>query len=251
MNNQGIPKCWDVTKWELGGVGRIAVITDELPTVRVYKASSPNSSEGNVTLKEEYNFNESDTSSVIINDVAIHANILVYSTTNMDTSQNYLKVVNISSNLKEQVWKLQIPSVTSLMNLSVTSSAFLGIYQNRDIIMCSLEEFLEQFRRSDNDKVDSDDISHGIPMDPDPHGILQCPIFKSNDSLCNKSNTIVRPICLDHGGSVAFLSDGNGDTLRVYTSASVVHQNREMICKVQHADCDNVRDSCEEITSLC
>ena len=110
LDNQGAPKSWDVTKWELGGVGRIAVITYELPIVRVYKACSPNSSEGNVTLKEEYKITESDTYSVVINDVAIHANMLVYSTTNIDTSQNYLKVVNISSSLEQHAWKLQLPS---------------------------------------------------------------------------------------------------------------------------------------------
>ena len=113
--------------------------------------------------------------------------------------------------------------------------------------MCSLEEFLEQFRSSDNnDKADSADICQA-----DSHGILQCPIFKSNDSLCNKSDTIVSPICLDHGGSVAFLSDGNGDTLRLYTSTSVFRQDREMICKIEDEDRANISDNCEEITSLC
>ena len=244
-----ILKAWDICKWS--GYGRMGILSTKnectlSETIHVYTLEASGSSEQTMDLKEECKIRNDDPNERI-DDVTIHVNMLCYSSTNVSSSTNTLTLVCLNSPNQNEIWKIYTRHTTSLMYISITSSGFLGIYDNGDVVVSSLEELLMQMINSNNKQ-----ITQYQSTTKEQNWAVNQPIFKSDDTLCNKANIIVRSICLDNYSSFAVLTNGHGDTVKLYCSPSVID-----LCTIQsnthieqriakNADSDN-----DEETSLC
>ena len=154
---------------------------------------------------------------VTVHDVSIQGNMLVYSSNYSKTGGNYLTLVNLEpSSGKDEMWRIMISDINYLRYIRITSSAFLGIYQDGDIVICGIQELL-------NEMV-STNKSPGMKSMKmtNKSWALNRPVFCSDDSLSNREIISAKSISLDTCGSFAFLSNGNGDTLKLYYSPSLL-----------------------------
>ena len=154
---------------------------------------------------------------VTVHDVSIQGNLLVYSSNYSKTGGNYLTLVNLEpSSGKDEMWRIMISDINYLRYIRITSSAFLGIYQDGDIVICGIQELLNEMV-STNKSLGMKSMKM-----TNKSWALNRPVFCSDDSLSNREIISAKSISLDTCGSFAFLSNGNRDTLKLYYSPSLV-----------------------------
>ena len=219
------PTAYDFTKGFREG--KIAIVTNNdqgvlvtgegnttKETLYVYRVEFPETLNNYQEVKEIF---KRSNPLVTVHDVSIQGNMLVYSSNYSKTGGNYLTLVNLEpSSGKDEMWRIMISDINYLRYIRITSSAFLGIYQDGDIVICGIQELL-------NEMV-STNKSPGMKSMKmtNKSWALNRPVFCSDDSLSNREIISAKSISLDTCGSFAFLSNGNGDTLRLYYSPSLL-----------------------------
>lgn len=217
IENTSLKTC-DFTK--CGTEGKIAIVTSDFvdkskETIYVYRVQSPETlnNKQKVAVKEIFKISNP---MITVHDVSIHAKMLLYSSNDSITGGNYLTLVNLEHSKKDESWRIMISDINYLRYINITSSALLGIYQDGDIVICGIQELLcGMVHTNKNIDVKSLKITN-------KSWALNRPIFCSDDSLCNREIISAKSISLDTSGSFAFLSNGHGDTLKLYYSPSII-----------------------------
>ena len=252
-------KCVDFTKGFREG--KIAIVTNNdqgvmgprgegnttKETLYVYRVEFPETLNNYQEVGAKEIFKRSNPL-VTVHDVSIQGNMLLYSSNYSKTGGNYLTLVNLEpSSGKDEMWRIMISDINYLRYIRISSSAFLGIYQDGDIVICGIQELL-------NEMV-STNKSPGMKSMKmtNKSWALNRPVFCSDDSLSNREIISAKSISLDTCGSFAFLSNGNGDTLRLYYSPSLLdltsgHRIKESSQSMSKDE--NDKDESDE-TSLC
>ena len=244
------PKTYDFTKGF--GEGKIAIVTTasndtSKETLYVYRVEFPETLNNYQEVGAKEIFKRSNPL-VTVHDVSIQGNMLVYSSNYSKTGGNYLTLVNLEpSSGKDEMWRIMISDINYLRYIRITSSAFLGIYQDGDIVICGIQELLNEMV-STNKSLGMKSMKM-----TNKSWALNRPVFCSDDSLSNREIISAKSISLDTCGSFAFLSNGNGDTLRLYYSPSLLdltsgHRIKESSQSVNKDEKDE--DENDE-TSLC
>ena len=233
LDNCGLHR-WSISKMNVNA--RIALVTsshkNRFYEIHVYSTDPIKDNE-----HKDFKFKE-DFKHVISNhnigllDIAMHANMLVYTSCNYGTGENFVSLINLNSSSLGNAWSISTQYLVnnysigfeyrSLQYINVTSSAFLGMFQNGNIFVCCLEDLIFKFMHSNNKEFVSDKITS-----KSSDNIQDRFFFTSNESpdtqnILNNDNIIVRSTCLNPCGSFAFHSDGNGDTIKLYYSPSVI-----------------------------
>ena len=200
LNENSLPIAWDVTKGR-SNFARMAVVTyGNIWVFRAVMKKNKTSGEAGWALEEECHFREKSPD-IIVSDITICANMVIYSFTGKSRSVCGLTLASISSNQLIHLGTIELMNCMPLQHISLTPSAFLGIYENSDIVMCGVEQLVEEFLQGGTYAT----------------SFLYGPICRSNNSVC----AIDTLISLSKSGSFAFLSDGNGDTVRLYYPLAV------------------------------
>ena len=227
IENASLKTC-DFTK--CGTEGKIAIVTSDfvdksMENIHLYCVQSPETlnNKQKVAVKEIFKISNP---MITVHDVSIHANMLVYSTNDSMTGGNYLTLVNIEPSRKDESWRIMISDINYLRYINITSSAFLGIYQDGDIVICGIQELLRGMMHTNKN------LDIKLLKMTNKSWALNRPIFCSDDSLCNREIISAKSISLDTCGSFAFLSNGHGDTLKLYYSPCLIdltssHQIKE------------------------
>ena len=232
--------------------GKIAIVTNSKSnttkeTLYVYRVEFPETLNNYQEVGAKEIFKRSNPL-VTVHDVSIQGNMLLYSSNYSKTGGNYLTLVNLEpSSGKDEMWRIMISDINYLRYIRISSSAFLGIYQDGDIVICGIQELL-------NEMVSTNKTLGMKSMKmTNKSWALNRPVFCSDDSLSNREIISAESISLDTCGSFAFLSNGNGDTLRLYYSPSLLdltsgHRIKESSQSVNKDEKDE--DENDE-TSLC
>ena len=232
--------------------GKIAIVTNSISntaqeTLYVYRVEFPETLNNYQEVGAKEIFKRSNPL-VTVHDVSIQGNMLVYSSNYSKTGGNYLTLVNLEpSSGKDEMWRIMISDINYLRYIKITSSAFLGIYQDGDIVICGIQELLNEMV-STNKSLGMKSMKM-----TNKSWALNRPVFCSDDSLSNREIISAKSISLDTCGSFAFLSNGNGDTLKLYYSPSLLdltsgHRIKESSQSVNKDEKDE--DENDE-TSLC
>ena len=230
--------------------GKIAIVTNSKSnttkeTLYVYRVEFPETLNKKWEAKEIF---KRSNPLVTVHDVSIQGNMLLYSSNYSKTGGNYLTLVNLEpSSGKDEMWRIMISDINYLRYIRITSSAFLGIYQDGDIVICGIQELLNEMV-STNKSLGMKSMKM-----TNKSWALNRPVFCSDDSLSNREIISAKSISLDTCGSFAFLSNGNGDTLKLYYSPSLLdltsgHRIKESSQSVNKDEKDE--DENDE-TSLC
>ena len=242
-------KCVDFTKGFREG--KIAIVTNNDQGVMGPRGEGNTTKETLYVYSVEFPVKEIFKRSnplVTVHDVSIQGNMLLYSSNYSKTGGNYLTLVNLEpSSGKDEMWRIMISDINYLRYIRITSSVFLGIYQDGDIVICGIQELLNEMV-STNKSLGMKSMKMTNKM-----WALNRPVFCSDDSLSNREIISAKSISLDTCGSFAFLSNGNGDSLKLYYSPSLLdltsgHRIKESSQSVNKDEKDE--DENDE-TSLC
>ena len=260
LDNCGLHR-WSTSK--MNDIARIALVTsshkNRFYEVYVYSVGSIKGIEHNeLKLKEDFKHIISN-HDIWLLDIAVHANMLVYTSCDYGTGENFVSLINLNSSYLGNAWTISTQCLVnddsfgfgyrSLQYINITSSAFLGMFKNGNIFVCCLEELISKFMHSNNKELVNDRISSKSSDKAQNQFFYTSNENPDTQNVLNNDNIIVRTTCLDPCGSFAFHSDGNGDTIKLYYSPSVI----DLVGDLETKEIYNLQDeeTSDEEISLC